>query len=340
MPSIAVEAHPSGIECPYHYSMVEATDDTPASMDKLGIQIPEHSSTASFGTTSEATIRTDVGIDRKIPYDDLLWSNYQKATSGLGFTPMNTPVHIPTSTLGLTTVPTLNLADQDLLATSSTNGLDCTNSFFQDSMMAYMLGQETTCMADSTIAYTLGQETIGQETAGIADSTMAYMLGQETTCMADSTMAYTLGQETIGITDSTMAYTLGQEAAGMADSTMAYMLGQETTCMADSTMAYTLDQETTGMADSTIAYMLGQETTCMADSTMAYTLDQETTGTADSTIAYMLGQEIRRMNDSPTLGAYCSTTPVKFVQSAAGWCSEEGRHSRFFYPSKYRSIHY
>jgi hypothetical protein len=84
--------------------MVEATDDTPASMDKLGIQIPEHSSTASFGTTSEATIRTDVGIDRKIPYDDLLWSNYQKATSGLGFTPMNTPVHIPTSTLGLTTV--------------------------------------------------------------------------------------------------------------------------------------------------------------------------------------------------------------------------------------------
>jgi hypothetical protein len=315
--------------------MVEATDDTPASMDKLGIQIPEHSSTASFGTTSEATIRTDVGIDRKIPYDDLLWSNYQKATSGLGFTPMNTPVHIPTSTLGLTTVPTLNLADQDLLATSSTNGLDCTNSFFQDSMMAYMLGQETTCMADSTIAYTLDQEA-----AGMADSTMAYTLGQEAAGMADSTMAYTLGQETTGMADSTMAYTLGQETIGITDSTMAYTLGQEAAGMADSTMAYTLGQETTGMADSTMAYMLGQETTCMADSTMAYTLDQETTGMADSTMAYMLGQEIRRMNDSPTLGAYCSTTPVKFVQSAAGWCSEEGRHSRFFYPSKYRSIHY
>jgi hypothetical protein len=223
MPSIAVEAHPGGIESPYHYSMVEALDATPANMDKLGIQVPEYSCTASFGTTSKATIRTDVGIDRKIPYDDLLWSNYQKATSGLGFTPMNTPVHIPTSTLGLTTVSTLDLEAQDLLAPSSTNGLDCTTSFFQDSTMAYMLGQETT---------------------GMADSTMAYMLGQETTGMADSTMAYMLGQETTG------------------------------------------------------------------------------------------------MNDSSTLGAYHSTTPGKFVQTAAGWCSEDGRHSGFFYPSKYRSIHY
>jgi hypothetical protein len=255
MPSIAVEAHPSGTICPYHYSLVESINDAPANMDRLGIQVPDWASTASFETSSTATIRTDSGIDRNIPYDDPLWLNYQKPTSGLGPTPMNTPIHIPTSTLGLTSIPTLDLAAQDLLATTSTNGLDCTNSFFLDRTMAYMLGQGTTGMTDGTMASTLGQGTTG---------------------MTDSTMAYTLSQGTTGMTDSTMAYTLGQGTTGMTDSTMAYMLSQGTT----------------------------------------------------------------NVTDSPTLGAYHNTTPIEFVPSTAGWCCEEWRQSQFFYPSKYRSLHY